>query len=166
MRVGGAACPQSSRTSMPSSWRRSRSASISSESSPSSSTTPLSADSSTQPCSWPWWSRSSSVIGAGLPTGAREDAGGFPILTAGRLLGGLARGLDHAHLALGALGDVADRVGDLAEAAAGLLGGRRHLLRGRRDGVGVARDLADQRAELAAHVVVRVDRRASTYSCR
>ena len=64
---------------------------------------------------------------------------------------GLAGGLDHAHLALGALGDVADGGRDLADGAAGLLGGRRHLLRRRRDAAGARRHLADQRPELLAH---------------
>ena len=43
--------------------------------------------------------------------------------TSGLLEPGTHR-FDHPHLALGALGDVADRVGDLGDGAAGLLGGR------------------------------------------
>ena len=77
---------------------------------------------------------------------------------AGGLLDGLAGGLDHAHLALGALRDVGDRGGDLADGAAGLLGGRRHLLRGRGDGAGALGDLGEHAAELRAHRVVGVDR--------
>ena len=65
-----------------------------------------------------------------------------------------ARRLDHPHLALGALRDVADRVGDLADGAAGLLGGRGHLLRGGGHAAGAAGDLAHHVAELGAHVVV------------
>ena len=74
------------------------------------------------------------------------------------LLGALAGGLDHPDLALGALRDVTDGVGDLADRAAGLIGRGRHLLGRRSDGRRVARDVADQRAELLAHVVVGLDR--------
>jgi hypothetical protein len=45
----------------------------------------------------------------------------------------LLAGLDHPYLALGALGDVTDGVGDLAGRSAGLLGGRGHLLGGSAD---------------------------------
>ena len=64
---------------------------------------------------------------------------------AGRFLHGLSGGLDHADLALGAMGDVGDGGGDLADGATGLLGGGRHLLRGGGDGPGTGRDLGDAR---------------------
>ena len=72
-----------------------------------------------------------------------------------RLLGGLAGGLDHADLALGAGRDVADGVGDLADRAPGLVGGGGHLLRGRRQRGGRAVDGADQLAQVAGHAVQR-----------
>src|SRR3712207_9031952 len=64
---------------------------------------------------------------SGLLRRRRARRGGGP-----DLLGGVLGGLDRADLALGALGDVADRLSDLGDGAAGLLGGRRHLLRGGR----------------------------------
>ena len=48
---------------------------------------------------------------------------------AGGLLDGLAGGLDHPHLALGALRDVGDGGGDLADGAAGLLRRGGHVAR-------------------------------------
>ena len=68
--------------------------------------------------------------------GLRAGAGG-----AVGLLHGVAGGLDHAHLALGALGDVGDGAGDLADGAAGLLGGARDLLEPAETLPGAARDL-------------------------
>ena len=64
---------------------------------------------------------------------------------AGGLLDGLTGGLDHADLALGALGDVGHGGGDLAHGAAGLLGGGGHLLRSGGDRAGAGGDLADHR---------------------
>ena len=47
---------------------------------------------------------------------------------AGDLLGRPPRRLDHLHLTLGALGDIADRLRDLTRCPAGLLRGRGHLV--------------------------------------
>ena len=74
------------------------------------------------------------------------------------LLGREARLLDRAHLALGALGDLADGGRDLDDGAARLLGRRGHLLRGGRDRAGGRRDVADERGEADAALGVRRER--------
>jgi hypothetical protein len=66
--------------------------------------------------------------------------------------------LDDLHLALGATGDVADRVGDLADRAPGLNRGGGHLLRGGGQQLGARADPADHRAERVQRLVVGLDR--------
>ena len=99
-------------------------------------------------------SRASSAASAVACAAAALAAGG-----AVGLLHGGAGGLDHPHLALGALGDVGDRVGDLADGAPGLLGGGGHLLRGGGDAAGArARRRRSARRSCARIVVVGRDR--------
>src|SRR4051812_47012002 len=106
--------------------------------------------------------------GAGALLGdlARRHGGGRRVLRVLRP-GGAGRGdllgrelglLHRADLALGALGDLAHGRRDLADGATGLLGGGRHLLRGGRQRLRGARDVADERAELLAGLVVALDR--------
>src|SRR4051812_18174172 len=70
---------------------------------------------------------------------------------------GLAGRLDHAHLTLGALRDVAHRGGDLTDRTAGLVRGGRHLLRGGGHRAGGRRNVADDVAERLARRVVGLD---------
>src|SRR4051812_3337291 len=99
----------------------------------------------------------------GGPTGRHGGLGGLlGVVGAGGarrrdLLGGQLGLLHRAHLALGALGDLAHGGRDLADGATGLLGGRGHLLRRGRQRLRRVRHVADEPAELRAGLVVARD---------